>query len=334
MLRIVLITTHLFIQGISEDEEDTEKSVIKGRSHATFNKDSERNRKVDRDEDEFLQCSSPTAGATSESLGDSLMDSIQKTPDTLPRDDSELLKIAEVNEEEQEEIELAHKVSSAIYAGVVDEAFLVAATAAHSKPSGGGTHTILMQSGVNDMLSGGKKGKQSGFKGDTEGHIKELVGHHEQQQINDAEEIRPNNLSSSKLETPAQVENFLHANNPDESTAPFIATTSTPPALHAQHMKTVEDRVREGENSQDLFYRDEGPQKEEKELFLDENNGGECHDNSQLEEGKQMVVDGGEGNESDKKRGTTAHSSASSANVPAHSSNNFRASSGFSGMDG
>lgn len=56
------------------------------------------------------QCSSLTTGggATSESIGDSLMDSIQKTPDALPRDELELHGTVKANggEQEQEEIEL------------------------------------------------------------------------------------------------------------------------------------------------------------------------------------------------------------------------------------
>lgn len=52
-------------------------------------------------------CSSPTAGATSESIGDSVMDSIHKTPDALlPQDDtSELHEIEEVRIKEHGKLE-------------------------------------------------------------------------------------------------------------------------------------------------------------------------------------------------------------------------------------
>lgn len=253
-----------------------------------------------------------------------MMDSIQKTPDLLlPRDDLELQEIAEVNEREHggelEEIELALKLSpgsgdlagkgsSSNVASRVDDVLMVPATAVTAdtkSPRGSsgisGTKSIQAHSGVNDMVSVERK---MGLKQDSsmeQDGIKEFERAH-QVQINDIKEIRPNNLSSSKVEVAAaekEENNFTHANNnPGESNSGITTNTTfqeTPvAAVHSQ----------ENKNSGDGFYEDV----HEKVEFQ----------NSPFCEQDNMNGDGKGVNESSKK---ILHSPAASANVSAHSSN-------------
>jgi hypothetical protein len=78
----------------SEESPNGTKGIINSRRKSRLNEDDD-----DDDDREEDPCSS-VCSKTEESIGDSVMDSVQnKTPDSLPRDDSELLHITEVDEE-------------------------------------------------------------------------------------------------------------------------------------------------------------------------------------------------------------------------------------------
>lgn len=279
----------------------------------------------DDEERDIVRSDEKKDEATSESIGDSMMDSIQKTPDLLlPRDDLELQEIAEVNERERggselEDIELALKLSSA--ADGVDDALMVTATAVTAdtkspRGSGGisGSKPIQAQSGVNDMVSVERK---MGLKQDSsieQDGIKELERAH-QVQINGTKEIRPNNLSSSKVDVPVaptedEENNFTHANNPGESnngiTTNTFQETLAPAAVHSQE--------NEKKNSGDGFYEDVHEKVEfQNSPFCEQD------DNANANGDSTRV------NESSKK---VPHSPAPSANLSAHSSTTSSFTSG------
>ncbi|CAL8111588.1 unnamed protein product [Orchesella dallaii] len=302
------------LNGSATDEEDgEERSVIRARQEKGLNDQEDQRHSLLLSPNTTSAC-----GATSESIEDSLMDSIHKTPDTLPKDDSELHGIAEVNEEdeqEQEEIELdnSSKLSRSRDKNGDDddddEDWRIPATAGESKDEG-----ILTQSGVNDKTSDRTGTSLNG----TKNGIKEFELN---AQINDAEEIRSNNLSSSKLDVPAEEENstFTHANNRVEND-------------DGEPSQQQQKDGKEKKNS-DPFYGDvEQPMEHSSAEENVQSHNGQFE--GKLIEQKDISGDGcGEANVSDKERNIISHSQAPSANMSAHSSSISSSSSGLNAAE-
>lgn len=204
--------------------------------------------------------------------------------------------------------------------------------------AGRSSKPFRVQPGVNDKVSVEKKMrlKQEPTPSTTSAfqEVEKDLKIREQAQINDAKEIRSNNLSSSKVDVPAEgEENFTHANNPSETNT-GITTTSAPTTVQKGALPILQKDLFEKKDNDEKSSGEAAGFYEDVEHSMDKELIG--RKNPELVDsqftGTQIVSgDSGSGNksatlqlnESDEKKtaaGMILHSPAPSANMSAPSS--------------